>query len=284
MAAVAVAGAASAQATITGALGFGVSDSSIQARSFSWTDTYINFAASEDLGGGMSISASQKLQAVAGDTVATTSNGSALTIAGGFGTVTYASTGADADNLSVASLPISTATVFGGTTDNYTYLDYTLPTMVPGLGITIRANNGNAGAITVTDEDVQYRFSYTAGPVTATMNTTSGTSAASEVGASIDLGVAKISVFADTKTTEAAYTSMKQTAYSIVVPVSSALTASMSYSKMAAYSTNTAPNGTEFNATYALSKRTSLSMNYGKFTSYLGVDTAANRIKLVHSF
>ncbi|MGA0007835.1 MAG: porin, partial [Burkholderiaceae bacterium] len=53
MAAVAVAGVASAQVTITGSVGFGVSDTNATARTANWTDGGITFSASEDLGGGL---------------------------------------------------------------------------------------------------------------------------------------------------------------------------------------------------------------------------------------
>ena len=59
MAAVAVAGVASAQVTITGAMGFGFSDVSTAGRTAGFTDGNVTFAASEDLGGGMSISDSR---------------------------------------------------------------------------------------------------------------------------------------------------------------------------------------------------------------------------------
>ena len=280
MAAVAVTSGAMAQATISGSLGFGVQDSSTTAKNIGWTDTYINFSASEDLGGGMSITAKQSLQNVGGDTLDVTSNGTSLSLAGGFGAITFASVGAAADNLSVASLPSSTNTVFGGSTSGYTYLDYTTPTLVDGLTVVIRANQGT-DAVTLTDENLQYRVDYTSGPFSANFRTTTG---AAEAGGSFDLGVAKISFQADTTRSEGSSYTMKRSAYSLVVPVSSALTASMSHSSMGAYTGYSKVSGTEFNATYALSKRTSLSINYGKMTDRDDADTTAHRIKLVHAF
>ena len=284
MAAVAVTSGAMAQATISGSLGFGVQDSSTSAKSIGWTDTYINFSASEDLGGGMSITAKQSLQGVGGDTADVTSNGTSLSLAGGFGAITFASVGAAADNLSVASLPSSTNTVFsstGASTNNYTYLDYTTPTLVDGLTVVIRANQGNVGAVALTDEDLQYRVDFKSGPFSANFRTTTG---AAEAGGSFDFGAAKVSFQADTTRAETSSYAMKRSAYSLVVPVSSALTASVSHSSMGAYTGYSKVSGTEFNATYALSKRTSLSINYGKMTDRDDADTTAHRIKLVHAF
>jgi hypothetical protein len=279
MAAVAVAGVASAQATITGAMGFGVQDSSDQARELSWTDGKVTFAASEDLGGGMSVSGSSTL-AFSDHGVAAEGDGSSLSIAGGFGTLTYATVGADADNLGVASLPYSTNNVFGGTTDNYAYTQFDLPSLVDGLSVGVRWA-GSSGDVDVTDVTEQYRFTYAAGPATVAFNTKTG---ASDLKASFDFGIAKVSMFTDTKRAEAADATMKRREFSVAVPVSSELTVSASMASRPSFTAgNPKDKGTEYNATYALSKRTSVSVNYGTFKTG-GTDKTANRIKLVHAF
>ena len=279
MAAVAVAGVASAQVTITGAMGFGVQDSSNQARELSWTDGKVTFAASEDLGGGMSVSGSSTL-AFADHAGNATGDGSSLSIAGGFGKLTYATAGADADKLGVASLPYSTNNVFGGTTDNYSYAQFDLPTLVDGLSAGIRWA-GSAGDVDVTNIVEQYRLTYTSGPATVSFNTKTGSS---EVMASFDFGIAKVSAFTDTKRAETADASMKRREFSVSVPVTSALTVSASMASRPDFTAGQPKDkGTEFNATYVMSKRTSVSVNYGTFTTQ-GTDKTANRIKLVHSF
>jgi predicted porin len=285
MAAVAVAGVASAQATITGAIGFGIQDSSNQAREVSWTDGKVTFAASEDLGGGMSVSGSTTL-ALSDQSVEATGDGSSLSISGGFGTVAYTSAAADADVLGVASLPYSTNNVFGaansGVGSNYSNLTYTLPTLVDGLTVAVRwADATHDGDVDVTDIAEQYRLSYTAGPATIDFNTKTG---ASEVKASFDFGIAKVSMFTDTKREETEDTKMKRREFSVAVPVSSELTVSASMASRPSFTAgNPKDKGTEYNATYALSKRTSVSVNYGTFKTG-GTDKTANRIKLVHAF
>ena len=279
MAAVAVAGVASAQVTITGAMGFGIQDSTDQARELSWTDGKVTFAASEDLGGGMSVSASSTL-AFADQSVAATGDGSSLTVSGGFGSINYMTVSADADALGVASLPYSTATVFGGTTSNYSALNYTLPTLVDGLTVGIRWA-GSAGDVDVTNIVEQYRLSYKAGPLTIDFNTKTG---ASEVKAAYDLGVAKVTMFTDVKRAEAADATMKRREFAVAVPVSSALTLSASMASRPDFTAGQPKDtGAEYNATYVMSKRTSLSVNYGSFKTQGTVKTA-NRIKLVHAF
>jgi hypothetical protein len=280
MAAVAVAGVASAQNyTISGAMGFGIQDSSDQARELSWTDGKVTFAASEDLGGGMSVSGSSTL-AFSDHGKEAMGDGSSLSIAGGFGKLTYATVGADADKLGVASLPYSTNSVFGGTTSNYAYTQFDLPTLVDGLSAGVRWA-GAAGDVNVTDIVEQYRLTYAAGPATVSFNTKTG---ASEVMASFDFGIAKVSAFTDTKRAETSDATMKRREFAVSVPVSSALTVSASMASRPDFTAGQPKDkGTELNATYALSKRTSVSVNYGTFKTQ-GTDKTANRIKLVHSF
>jgi hypothetical protein len=281
MAAVAVAGAASAQVTITGAMGFGIQDSSDMARELSWTDGSVKFSVSEDLGGGMSVAGSTAL-AFADHGDAATADGSSLTVTTGFGAVNYMTGSSDADNLGVASLPFSTNNVFGGSTTNYAAFNYTLPMFVDGLSVTIRLNQGNAGNVQVTDENEQYRIGYTTGPLAVAFNTTKG---ASDLKASYDFGMAKITAFTDVKRAETADASMKRREFAISVPVSSSVTLAASMASRPSFTAgNGDTKGTEYNATYMMSKRTSLSFNYGSFTASDGAAKTANRIKLVHSF
>jgi predicted porin len=285
MAAVAVAGVASAQVTITGAMGFGIEDSSDKAREVSWTDGKVTFAASEDLGAGMSVSGSTTL-ALSDQSGNATGDGSSLTISGGFGKLAYTSAAADADVLGVASLPYSTNNVFGraasGIGANYSNLQYTLPTLVDGLTVAVRwADATHDGDVDVTNIVEQYRLSYTAGPATIDFNTKTG---ASDVKASFDFGIAKVSMFTDTKRAETEDATMKRREFSVSVPVSSELTVSASMASRPDFTAGQPKDtGTEFNATYALSKRTSVSVNYGTFKSE-GTEKTANRIKLVHAF
>ena len=175
MAAVAVAGVASAQVTITGAMGFGIQDSSDQARELSWTDGGVKFSVSEDLGGGMSVAGSTAL-AFADHGGSATADGSSLTVTTGFGAINYMTDSADANNLGVASLPFSTNDVFGGSTTNYAAFNYTFPMFVDGLSVTIRLNQGNTGNVQVTDENEQYRIGYTTGKLAVAFNTTKSAS------------------------------------------------------------------------------------------------------------
>ena len=90
MAAVAVAGVASAQVSITGKYAFGFTsdetNAGVATTGLGVTDGHLTFAASEDLGGGLSISASSEFVSRGRDTLITGRNAS-MTVAGGFGSV-----------------------------------------------------------------------------------------------------------------------------------------------------------------------------------------------------
>jgi hypothetical protein len=285
MAAVAVAGVSSAQVTITGSLGFGLRDSSTQATEWDWTDGGVKFSATEDLGGGMSVSVSNALS-FKGQSGNPTQDGSSITVnTGATGTVTYASGAADADSLGVGSMLTDAGATISADTDNYTTLDYTLPTIIDGLGVTVRWNKDNAGSVAVTDVVEQYRLSYTMGPASVYFNTKGGASPASDLKVVFDAGVAKITGFTQTKV---AAGTLKRSEYSISAPVGPVTIAMSSMS----YSGGSTLAGKEFDIQYPLSKRTTLRASYGSFTtgnttttgSTAAADSSARAIKLVHTF
>ena len=274
MAAVAVAGVASAQVTITGSLGFGMSDDSGSARSIGWTDGKVTFAASEDLGGGMSISASNTLESK-GDAAASTgvnSGGSSIALTTAtMGKITFGSAGASSADLAVGSLPYDTNTLLGGTTDDYTYFQYDLPTLVDGLSIGVRLAGVDTAA---TNVDKQLRFAYTMGDATVNFNTKS-TSTGTASAATLTYAVAGMTLKAYADTSIQTTATDKRYEYSISAPVG-ALTVSASNMTKGSLKAN------EVNASYALSKRTTAQVSFGSYTG--GTKTSANRVKLVHTF
>ena len=278
MAAVAVAGVASAQVTITGAMGFGISDTASGSRAADWTDGKLVATVSEDLGGGMSISASSTLAFNGQGTNATSDGNSASLTTAGMGSVAFGSANADSDKLGVANLPYSTGTLFGTVSPattinggNYQYLQYNLPTLVDGLSVGIRwagndANGTSMGAGAVE----QYRFAFTAAGVGVEYNTKTG---ASDLLVSYTLEGITLKAFNDTKVASGD----KRQEYSISAPVGGLTVA-------ASTATKGALKGTEVSATAALSKRTSVVIGFGSFTGSTAGNTSANRVKLVHTF
>ena len=205
MAAVAVAGVASAQVTITGSIGFGVSDDSASARTANWTDGGITFSASEDLGGGLTAAASVT-QSINGKGANVTSDGNSLSLtSANMGAIAIATGRASGDALGVSSAGYTTGHLFGtsetvdGTAD-YTSVTYTLPTIVDGLSIAVR----KAGTQTLgiaTSATPQMRFSYKTGDLTVDFNTKSeAAGAVSDLKAVYVVQGITLSAFADTAT------------------------------------------------------------------------------------
>jgi predicted porin len=289
MAAVAVAGVASAQVTITGKIGFGVKDSSEMARTVDWTDGGVAFSASEDLGGGLTAAASMAITGMTNHGASSTGDGASLSLSGGFGKIAYASGSSDSDRLGVGSaLAISANTVFGGTGNEVAKLEYTLPSMVDGLSVTARMSGAASGsdAFETKGKDIQMRLAYSTGPLGLTYNTIGGAKPATDIGATYDFGIAKVAYAADVTGTYAADAAGKRSEVSVTVPMGD-LTVAMSTGTRAASSNGTSKkraSGTEFNVNYALSKRTSINAAYATVTTTGSVKQTANTIKLFHTF
>ena len=276
MAAVAVAGVASAQVTITGAIGAGISDTSAANRSIGWTDSKFTLAASEDLGGGMSAAVSMTIESYGDGAASTNVNAGGATLdvnTANAGSLSIFSTGAAAHDLAVGSMSYGTNDVLGGTTNDYTAIQYNLPTLVDGLSIGVRW----AGADTVSPSavDKQFRFGYNLAGAALTFNTKStSTGTASTAGLSYDLAGATLKVVTDTS---AQVGSNKKTEYSISMPVGAVTVAASNMTKGDL-------KATEATAKIALSKRTTVQASIGTFSGTGITTTSANRVKIVHSF
>ena len=274
MAAVAVAGVASAQVTITGKAGVGFSNSG-DGTTLGLTDQGIAFAASEDLGAGMSVSASMALANVGGKSNNVTTDGSSFKFSAGGASFEYLDTvaGSCGGVCGVGSLPYDTNAMLGGDSTGFRALVVTLPALADGLSTAVRYSS-NVAATTTTDETSfkpsgtpQLRLGYTMGAITAKYNYTN---TANDYTLSYNAGVATLSVAGDGKRS-----SGKRTGVSVAVPMGDVSLGISSVSM-------DTKRGTELDVQYALSKRTTLR---GSFGSFSGVTTkSASRVKLVHTF
>ncbi|MGY8894964.1 MAG: porin, partial [Burkholderiales bacterium] len=127
-----------AQVTLSGVITAGFkstqTSSTVNDKGFGFDDSSVTFAVSEDLGGGLKLSASMSLD-VMGEGDATTGNGNVLGLSGGFGSLTFSDvTGSD-------YLPVDGLTSNGNGTvgDRVTY---SLPSMVPGLSVAVSYKDG----------------------------------------------------------------------------------------------------------------------------------------------
>jgi hypothetical protein len=285
-----------AQVTMSGAMAYRFqsqeSSTGVGTHGVGVSDAYVTFATSEDLGGGLKLSAVTGIDLGAGEDKASQSPGVTMSLAtASMGSVVFSSeesgdylpmgnadlvttgghNGSNADRITYVSPS------FNGVTLSYTYQDGT--GIIDGPGA-----HGVGQTVSVTDID------YSAGPLTVGYRTV-GTDAelntalkkASGYKASYDFGVAKVAMGAYKLTAPTTYVVTKQTAFQVTAPVGPiALTVSLGSEKIgtaAKYDSN------QISATYALSKRTNVNLDLVKWDS--STTTASpqrTRMTLTHSF
>jgi hypothetical protein len=284
MAAVAVAGVASAQVSITGALGFGYTKDDA-AKGYRITDGIVKFNAAEDLGGGMSLAASMNIDGKFGRQATTTATNNianfghdaALVFGAGDLSVMMGSVEAAADimkaNISGVSVEKNfDVASFDAAVGN---VDMIQASYKLGNGITVHAANAEAtdiGDATTSTKITKYAVDYAAGPMTAYFSnkSTTGDTSESTIVGSYDLGVAKVAVGRLTKGTD------KTTVYSANMPVATGLSVGV------ARAVQGTSKQTNYGATYSLSKTATLYV--GKTNSTVDGNDNSTRVKLVKAF
>jgi predicted porin len=274
LAAVAVSGAAFAQATITGSIAFSVQSTVADSKNrLDLSDADINFAASEDLGGGMkaSVSTSISNENLRGNE--TTANNTTIALSGGFGTISYVNVLSGQAKLSAGvSAEDDMSDLMGGYA-TVNVLDYTLPSFIPNTSLTLEWAAVDDTNMELAGEPALIA-NYAAGPLKVYAEFATDGSAAWDIRPSYDLGVAKVALRA---------TKSKKTEVAVTAPVG-AITLGLHYAKADAV----AAKGTGVSAVYALSKRTSANFSYvsGDFAGGTGKGTNGKnyRMQLKHTF
>ena len=293
MAAVAVAGVASAQVTITGAVAFGfagdTTTAGVSTSGYGIDGSSLTFDAKEDLGGGLTVSTNFGMENFnENGTVSGTK--ASLTLSGGFGSVSMSSS-EGGDFLPIDGL---TANSNGSDADRITY---TSPS-INGFTLQVTAQDAIdgstfAGTCTVNDGDCDgpskattYAVNYTDGPLSvdavfadfskhATIDKRTG------VKATYNLGIASV-MYGQLTQTNIGAANNTESAISVTVPMEAlSLTVASAKSKTAG---SAAKSGTAVTASYALSKRTSIAYYNEAYES-----TGASKVKeysllLKHSF
>ena len=277
MAAVAVAGVASAQVTLSGTFNLDADNKTTDSKTtVAAGDVILSASAAEDLGGGMSVNVNTTLQTVNGRGGKATNNGYSMAIAGGFGTVTYKNYLAGSAGLSAS---ISAENDMNDAAGGYTArsrFEYTLPSMVEGLTASVRWDSTNGddsqGQIDSTAFDTtKYAVGYSAGPVSVSTSGSNTAGSKNDFTVKFDAGIAAISAYSATNVTE----------FAVTAPLG-ALNVGMHM-----LSGKNKANG--LTASYALSKRTSLRYSYVN-QSTVATGNAAGaagtnyRLRLSHSF
>jgi predicted porin len=258
-------------------------------KGFAVTDANLKLAAVEDLGGGLKASFDYTLETGAQRGTVVSRADSGIALSGSFGAVAVRNTRSSDLIASIGSAAISLP---DGLYDSSNIVaraagdlvSYTLPTF-SGVTASLTFFEGNDGAISLpTTDKFAYivGLSYVNGPLTVgaalkSVNTPAATTKSSnyELMASYDLGVAKVAYAFDGKSATTGTYADDANGVSVTVPVG-AFTVGANYFKRG---TNKV---TEVGATYAFSKRTSLSLASGKQTA----DANGNqmRVRLAHSF
>jgi hypothetical protein len=284
LAALGVVGAASAQVTITGEVAFGLQKDAAagSATQITTNDADVNFAVSEDLGGGLSASAMVGYEGTyrSGNV---TVNKNALGVSGGFGSLVFANGLAGSNRLgSAVNAERDISDAMGGYAAAH-QVTYTLPAFGP---IKVDLNWYEAGTLdgipTKLWDDAsnsRVRVNYADGPWTAFLEHRKN-GKRTRYATSYDMGVAKVAL---------AWGSDKQSELTASIPMG-AVTIDL-HNATATASALVAAGKTKVSATgvavvYALSKRTAV--NWSTVTIKDSATAANNgsnyRVELSHKF
>lgn len=303
VAALAVAGGAFAQSSVTVSGKFGAAyqakkyGDGTKENGFLVTDGNVTFAAAEDLGGGLTAGASMEVR-VRGRGAAGVVDGrdAYVYVSGGFGEIKAGAVDAHYQTLLDLANPLygigldSCNTKFNCGDAYVDMLQYTTPSM-SGLtaSVMLADANGTGGMESgaATRDSVQLGLAYANGPMNAGFEYTSfGANASTGLSKSrfrlsgnYDLGVATLGAgFGSEK--YAAYT-QKEYALGVSAPMGP-VTVGLNY--ISAKSNNVTDSGWEAVANYAMSKRTSVQVAYMSEDANLANRITTLRTRLMHKF
>lgn len=303
--------------TLSGSVAAGYAATTTKAgvskNGFGHDNTALNFAAVEDLGGGLKVTAAfgieniQYGRSVAGGSTTTTTadnmikpNNSSLTLDGSFGTLAFVAAKEAGDGLSQQALGARLDEAgFTATAGNGDNIKYTSPSM---NGLKLAVNFGDAANAAgqvgqgVGSGDVKgttVYADYAAGAMAVGANVTSyggpgaGTSNKNRVFGSYDLGTVKLAAGFQNGG-QAAGTTQKRTVLGLSMPMG-AVTVAVGYGNISTTTggATTAKKATALNVSYALSKRTAIVADIARAsgTAIVSADVDTfNRVLLKHSF
>jgi hypothetical protein len=273
-----------AQSSVTLSGGYGVAaDKAVSAKAaLKQTDGYINFAATEDLGGGLKAGFDAQV-AWTGRASTVNAENTNFNLSGGFGKVEFRNVAAGSANLgTLASLSTDVNGILGGDA-NLNYLRYTAPELYTGLTLQAGSYNAmSAGSLPIGDIGTKavktfVKATYVTGPVTVAgdYRTVDGRT---RVWAAYDAGVAKVEYAAEVAYDDSS--KKKQSEVALTVPAG-AWAFGLHYGTKAGQG-----KGTEVAAVYSLSKRTNVNVSYGSFTGVANTALTGNasRVRLMHTF
>lgn len=266
-----VVGAASAQVSISGSIGFGIQNvMGTPAAKFNLTDADINFSGSEDLGGGLSISASTSISNEKLRGNSTDANNTAISLKGGFGSIAYSNVLSGKAKMGGPSVEDDLSDVLGGYSTVNVFA-YTTPELFPGFTATAEWAGDDASDMAASGTPTLIG-NYKSGPVSVYVDN-GGTSKVWDMRVKYDAGVAQLGLRVDKD---------KFQEVAITVP-SGAITYGLNMVSKSDI------KGTGFSMAYAMSKQTSVNFGYvssSKSASTLNSGSGGNnyRLQLVKKF
>jgi predicted porin len=245
------------------------------------TNADIKFAAKEDLGGGLSVAAQTNISNEGGKGTSwgggsTSANNTVITLAGGFGSMTYMNILSAAAKMGSPSAEVDLTDVLGG----YSLLNiaaYRTPELMPGLTVGVEWVGLQTADLKAGGTPYLVGY-YGAGPVTGYLSN-GGAGKNWDLRVTYDAGMAKIGARA---------TKEKRTEFAITIPAG-AMT--YTFNTVADNKNSAGIKGSGVGVSYALSKRTALTFGY--VSSAKAVDSASTtnrpsgsnyRLNLAHSF
>lgn len=240
------------------------------AAKFDLTDGDINFSGSEDLGGGLSISASTSISNEKLRGNSTDANNTTIALSGGFGAISYVNVLSGAAKMGGPSVEDDLSDVLGGYS-TVNVFSYTTPQLIPGLTFTGEWAGDDATA-TAASGTPTLVMNYKSGPASVYVDN-GGTSKVWDVRVTYDAGVAKIGARVDKD---------KFQEFGITVPMG-AITYGVNMVSKGAI------KGTGLSAAYAMSKQTNVVFGYvssSKSATALNSGNGGNnyRVQLLKAF
>jgi hypothetical protein len=301
---VAVAGAASAQVTLSGGFAYGyqsVKDASAATtvKGFGTDTAAFTMAFSEDLGGGLKLAGQISAGGLARNG-GIAGEDAKVTLSGAFGALTLGAVeiGSGIRGLAQAGAPVNNmeGEVLAGAA-NFDLVGYGVKMGDVTISVSITENGGAPaladGMSTGQGVGTTVGVAYASGAVAAKLDTTSASNAAAgkmdsryRVSASYDLGVAKVGAgFENQKLMGGG--NNKYTMVGLSAPLSSALTVGVVWVKNDTTATAGSKTGSSIGASYAMSKRTSISASYATWEDGEAAGALKDKkttVLLAHSF
>ena len=304
MAAVAVAGAASAQVTITGGIAYGWqsstevvdADSRAERAGFGVDTSSVTFAASEDLGGGMSVSGSMTIGGINRSSAITGENHAMTFNAGSMGSFSFQNveSGSGIRGIGSAGAPVNNMEgEILGAAANINVAKYTLPAMIDGVALSVNHVSGNT-AMGMGDSNGDatsngIAVDYAAGALTAKVDYTiyqvnaAGYTSKIRVAASYDMGMATVGFGSESNAAADAADADKYTIIGLSAPVGSNMTVGV-VRVTREIGTAASLAGTSYGLKYNLSKRTNLSASVSNWDASSTVRSDKTKVILSHAF